>query len=350
MNVESFTSSPIKALKLVVITAVFVHSTLSFSQNLSAVVLNYNNEPIKDVKVFYDKTSVFTYTDGKGGFILPEIPKIPNLKMVLFHPEYKVYETFDLQVPESKFYLDKQTDNPKTSEVDSGLFSKEDLYVTFKENFIGNSENAKDTFILKKDDITIWFNESTQTLCAEAPKPLHIQNKALGYDIEYYLIDFKIEYSTNKLHPEFLDHTSLYGYTLFKDVDNTRTKDRQKAYQFTTQNFFKQIINKNIRKTKFKILVDNEEKDPENLFSVSKTTSGFYKLSLSKEQETEDFTLYVELYYRRKSSRILLYKPYIIVDKYGNIINRDDIEISGSIVEKKLADMLPLEYYLNNKS
>jgi len=82
----------------------------------------------------------------------------------------------------------------------------------FKREFLGETENASDCYILNEHDIRLSYNSDSSTLRAFASKPILIHNKALGYSITYYLDKFK--YKDNNFHNRWL-YLKLFRHTVF---------------------------------------------------------------------------------------------------------------------------------------
>lgn len=371
MNKEIFINRLSKGIRLIIIINVYIYSYWSYNQNLSATLLDLESEPIEGVKVFYDKSTISTYTNGDGVFEISIIPENPNPTLVFYHPNYKIYEVSISDKLRSTYYLETKTDDIAISNPSSTLFSAEEMYQVFRENFLGRTGNTKKTNILNKEFIQLRFDTISNKFSARA-QPLQIQNNALGYHIEYYLEDFEIKFSAYSLQPEFIDYMFKYGYCLFKDIDSTKrvTKRRQKAFEGTINHFFKKIINEDYKRTKYNILVNDKKIKLKNLFDVQEIGKDIFKLKLRDDliynEDQEDFMFYIQQYYKNqassrvyyyneigmpyyknKSSRVLLLRPYILVDENGNPLDKDYFEISSEILEIDLAELLPLDYNLN---
>jgi len=359
-------------LKKIIVLLGFFTGFIGFSQTLKAKLLDFKKQPIEGVKVFYDKSTVFTHTYNKGVFEIPIITVIPNPKLIFYHPNYEIFEVSDTDNLRSEYYLRQKTDEIKISGLDSSLFSADEMYKAFRENLLGKSLNAKnkklnaaETNILNREILQFSFDTINHKLTANASQALQIENDALGYHIEYYLKDFEIEYSADTLHDIFKDYKFINGYSLFKDIDGTKTKEREEAYERTLNYFFKQIVNENYRKVKSKIFTDEKKIRLKKLFNVREIKNGIYKLSLKDKMydygDDGDFIFYIQPHYKaegsrmyymsnniqyhvNKNNRVILYKSDLLVDKYGNVLNEEYIDVSGEITDINLADMLPIDY------
>lgn len=341
--------------------------SFSFSQTITSSLLDLKSrQPIQGVKVFYDQSTISTFTDQNGIFELPEIQLIPNPKLVYYHPDYQIYEVADIAAIDYIYYLKPKKERSQTSNSSSGIFNIEEMYALFRTNFIGTTKNAKKTRILNEEVLQMRYDTLSYKFYAKASKPLQIQNDALGYSIEYYLKDFQMDFSADTLEQDFVDFSFFYGYSLFKDIDNTKEKQRQKAFDGTLKHFFKQIVTGAYDKIKSKVIVEKRQMKLKKLFDVQHINPNRYKLNLNRDyvnyNEDDDFTFYIQTnhrekgnrtyyfnldgnpYHINKGNRVTLYKPYLLVDGYGNLLEEDHYEVSGEILEIDLADRLPLDY------
>ena len=348
----------------------FCFSTLGFSQTLSATLIDFKKEPIKGVKVFYDKSTIFTTTDDNGIFEIPLISLTPNPKLVFYHPDYEIFEVTDTDKLKSEYFLKQKKDEIETLNTFSTFFPAEEMYQVFRENFLGKTKNTKETKILNKEILQLRYDTINYKFIAKASQPLQIQNNALGYHIEYYLENFEIEYSAFALDNTLLDYKFYNGYILFRDIDSTKTKQREKAYEGTVNHFFRKIIKEDYKKIKSQVFTDKKRIRLKKLFGVQKIQDDIFKLNLKTEmlkyKDDGDFIFYIQphhkkngsktfyfnqtglTYYKNKSSTLALYRPYVLVDKYGNALDKEYFKISGEILEIDLADLLPIEYHLTD--
>lgn len=335
-------------------------------QTLKAELLDFNERPIEGVKVFYDNSTVSTFTDKRGVFEIPVSRCIPDPKLVFYHPDYEIYIETNTKKIRSTYYLKPKKNRTEITNASSSLFNTEEMFAVFRENFLGTSRNPRQIRIANEDVLQLRFDTINYKFYANASKPLKIINEALGYTLEYYLDDFEIEFLADILQQEFIDHTFFHGYSLFTDVDTTKVKERENAFNGTLNYFFKQIITGNFNNIKSKIFVENRRKRPKKLFDVQQINPNLYKLHLNKDYVDYNaegyFTFYIQPHYKKQASRIYhynlnrkpyyenmsssitLFRPYILVDNYGNALEQAYYTISGDILEIELADRLPVEY------
>jgi hypothetical protein len=84
------------------------------------------------------------------------------------------------------------------------------------------------------------------------------------------------------------------------------------------------------------------------LFRVQKVNENSYRItfnrSIIENQDNEYFLAEIELYQKNEVKILELFKPFLLVDKFGNIINTDDLQIVDKVSNKRLADMIPINY------
>lgn len=341
-----------------------------FCQTYKAQLLNLKKEPVKGVKVFYNQSTISTYTNDNGVFEMPLDARIPNPRLVFFHPNYQIYEVSNTEKLRPVYYLKPKKAKTETLNPSAAQFTKDEMYAVFKEHFLGKTKNQNKIRILNKDVVQLHFDRSNNKFTATTTEPIQIRNNMLGYSLEYYLQDFEIEYSVDTLANKFIDYSFFFGYSLFNDVDGNKQRQREKAFEGTLEHFFQQIINKNYRKIKSKVFVDDQKIKPKDLFEVRETEEGLYKLYITSELADlyvdSDFTFFIQThysekgdrtyhynvagkdYYENKPNEVTLFRPYILVDKYGNALEKKYFDVSGEILDIDLLHMLPLNHNLNH--
>ncbi len=115
----------------------------------------------------------------------------------------------------------------------------------FKTYFLGETSFSKDCKILNEDKLIIDFDPNTQILKVSSKEPLKIENKALGYNVDYLLADFTYDGREGKV--------SFIGYPFFREIEGSNKKirrwdrNRKKAYLGSFTHFLKTLIdNKNL--------------------------------------------------------------------------------------------------------
>jgi hypothetical protein len=210
-------------------------------QQIRGTVVNVaTGQVLSGVSVFLTNTSKGTTTNKTGYFEITDIkPGKYELVATSVGFETSVFSFNAEQLP-LKLRIEMKE---KLVELDNVVLEP---YVeegwdkwgkTFLGSFIGNNTNAKDCILKNHKDIRFRYYKRSNRLEAIADKPLVIENKALGYKIEYQLEAFEMKFREGS--------TTYYGYTLFnqlgkeeKDPKKRWVKNRDKAYYGSMKHFF----------------------------------------------------------------------------------------------------------------
>lgn len=113
----------------------------------------------------------------------------------------------------------------------------------FLETFIGTTQNAEKTKLLNPKDLRFRHDKKNNVLEVYAMAPLRIRNNALGYDLEYHLEIFEVN---------FKSQTQVYaGYPFFKDrksIGKKEQKNRQETYDASLTKFFRSVYTNTLQK------------------------------------------------------------------------------------------------------
>ncbi|MDB5230277.1 MAG: carboxypeptidase-like regulatory protein, partial [Chitinophagaceae bacterium] len=133
----------------------------------------------------------------------------------------------------------------------------------FTENFIGRSGLADGCRILNKEVLRFRNSKTTHQLTVTAAEPLLIENKVLGYRLQYQLEDFNFNFQTRTLF--------YYGYPFFVDLGlvNKRKaakwhKSREEVYYGSMMHFMRSAYNNGLGEEGFEMIrikkIPNERK------------------------------------------------------------------------------------------
>ncbi len=158
------------------------------------VVDEITNEPLEFVSVYVNTTTRGTTTNEKGQFSLSLPPGKYELVVTYLGYTPLIYQVDTEQLPPSiLFKLSKKAISLQQVVITSKR-SKEwyDNLEVFKQNFLGRSALGQQCKLLNPEVLTIEFDAETGILDVKSDKPLQIENPALGYKIEYLLMEFKL--------------------------------------------------------------------------------------------------------------------------------------------------------------
>ncbi|HEY4064539.1 MAG TPA: carboxypeptidase-like regulatory domain-containing protein [Puia sp.] len=196
------------------------------------VIDSASNKPLAGVSVFLNSTSIGTITHADGSFVLGTIPR-GKYQLVI---SAIGYETFVTGISGNQPHPAIQVIlHPKATEL--AAFTVEPWLKDgwqrfgniFLDNFIGKGENAGSCKIKNKDAVRFHFSRKNNLLTVTATEPLIIENDALGYTVEYRLVEFSCSFRTNIV--------MYFGYPFFREMSTGR-QSRQRRWEEHRQTAF----------------------------------------------------------------------------------------------------------------
>jgi hypothetical protein len=224
-----------------------------------------NGKPLAGVSVFLNGTSKGTVSRNDGTFSLSVPPG--RYELIASAIGYATYLTGinSRSLPASlKIALHTAADELASVTVEPYVKDGWKKYgKTFLQYFIGTTENATDCTIKNKEALRFHFYIKSNQLSVTAVDPLLIENKALGYELEYRLERFVCDFANHIV--------SYYGYPLFRDMptadDGKKKKwesNRQLAYLGSMMHFMRSLYSHSLSEegflVKYKVPVPNIEK------------------------------------------------------------------------------------------
>ena len=219
----------------------------------------------------------------------------------------------------------------------------------FKELFLGTSDNAVNTKISNEDEIFFEYDEKTLTLKAFSNVPLQIINSALGYKINYELVNFETKFVYNTMNSKDAIRSYYAGLSRFEELNSRKnnTKKRDKWYQGSQLHFFRNLVGNIWDKNNFVLFKGGLRDNPNDYFKIT-TENDRYKVEVIKQTKdfaSKDFVAEFNLLFNnKKQSKIIFETDVFYVDKFGNNSNIENIIFSGDLSRQKVADMLPINY------
>jgi CarboxypepD_reg-like domain len=349
-----------------------VISFVAFSQSSYVVkgkILDEaTKQPLAAASVFAENTTLGTASDNDGVFTL----YLPNggynlvITFTGYQTETRRVTTADATEPiviEIK-KKEKSMDEfvvKSTSEVADGL-AKYGRF--FMENFIGNTENAKQCTIKNTDALKFFYYRRAKRLKVIAREPLEIVNEALGYTIKYELDSFVHEYNTQ---------VSIYtGYPLFQEMQASSETQQERwnaarkvAYNGSILHFMRSLHQKKLQEQGFEIQFIIKNNNSESAIPVKNVYGGMnYKMyDSSNVVEVLPNQRDVAVIYKNEGSpaayidsnasasskfqlSVVSFLPNeeLNIEQNGYYYDQKDITITGYWAWEKLGDMLPYNY------
>ncbi len=368
-------------LKSYILFLFFITGFNALAQNsytVSGVVKDaQSGEVMPFATVFFAETTFGTATDDEGRYSLT----VTNPGTYDLIVKFVGYKTYAVQVK-----LGDQKDIKMDVLIAPDTRSLGSVVVTAKRDakwwrrikefrliFLGESANARQCKILNEEVIDFLYDDEKRVLEAFSSEPIVIENKALGYRIQYFLEFFEVNYRSNI--------SSYYGYTVFEELETKSDRkirkweaNRKAAYQGSTIHFFSSLYENRLDEEGFVVQVAKDVEgvgrllDAKNANAYQFLKSGSTDLSkvlpfdnylyVTYQNELESKE-YLELQSRRighASASKLTKRPQqswiAIMDGFesiefepnGYIYNPVSFYSAGYWGFEKIAEMIPLDY------
>lgn len=337
-------------------TLLFLFSAVTiFSQhNLNGKITGKGNIPLEGVNIYYDGTTISTVSDADGKFSIKYEPNANNI-LVISSMGYQTEYLSGLDVSKPLNIVMKISENELKEVVvsNNNEFTRAQKLKLFREYFLGTTSNAKSAIIKNEDDIKFNYDKKNLLFTASSDKPLIIINPALGYKIDFELVIFEVSFNRFSINSIDAFKNFYGGVSRFEEIDNSPKvlKKREKTFQGSQIQFFRNLADNDWDAKKFLLFKGKYNQDPTKCFKIIKGVD-FAKVELIPENKSETTNLntknvvavYNLVFDKKEASKITFETNSFYIYKYGNNSNIEDILFSGKISEKRVGDMLPLNY------
>ena len=312
--------------------------------NYSQVIVGtvFDNETKKQIpyaNVFFNGTTNGTYTDKSGSFnlVLPENGRFP-IAVTSIGYESILLSDYLVDHPIKVFLLPKIY---KLSEVNvrskmslrDRIARKQNLSL-FKKQFFGESLNASQCKILNENDIVLHYLDDEDILKAYSNNPLIIINKALGYQITYYIQTFECSSSGDSLN--------LFGYSVFKDDIPMEVKKkvhaekrRRLAYLGSRMQLFRSLWDNGLDSTGFTLKnIKNQKLIYDSLIVQTDSNTKYLK---------RKGIVNIAYLSKRYDTYIRIIRDSVYFNRFG-YFDLYSVIWEGAMSRQRIADMLPFDY------
>ena len=325
--------------------------TVKFNaQELSAKVVDENNEPLTGATVYFDGTSRGVLTNPRGIFNINIPQNLTNPTLVISFMGYQTMFETNIQNLKPVYQLKPKSENLDAVDLYSSPFTREEMFEVFKKYFLGNDRASKKCKILNPEDIILYYVVKENKLYAKASAPIMVDNPYLGYKVRFDLEAFEIKYTYKTLSDHYLKQTFYAGFSFFEDVNPKKESKRIKTYKGSLNHFFKKLIDSTLQDSKFKVAYRGFIAKPYNVFSVKPLGFTTYEISLKSNYIKLFNGKYLPtkllLIYKKQRSTIQFSKPVFRVSNYGNLIDLQNLLLIGDLSENRIAKMLPVTFNL----
>lgn len=199
---------------------------------ISGRVVDANTgEPLPFANVFFSGTSIGTSTNEGGWFSITGFAS-GKYDFTVSFVGYLIYrQSYTFTGSEQvKLLIKLGPDEQQLREivVTPNDHNRKANYEHFKRLFLGGNKFAKQCEIMNPDDIYVYRDELMVT--AHAFKPIVIENRALGYRIQYHLALFE--------HNSFSGKLDVYGFPQFEEL-KPKNGDELEVWQRTREEVYR---------------------------------------------------------------------------------------------------------------
>lgn len=328
------------------------------AQVVQGFVYDERSLPVVGATVYFDGTTIGTTTNTEGFFTI-NLKAFSNSALVV---SYMGYQTVIISNPfEVITHSITLVPKPLTIRevfVVPNPFTREQMIKVFRQEFLGANWAGRRCVILNEDDIDLYFDYESNRLEATSLKPLQIENRYLGYRVEFDLVEFYVKFNKRSLKRDFI-HSSLFlGTSLFADypeVSNRQLRRRHDSYLGSQLNFFRDLAKMSWGKEGFMLFVGSLPALPSTAFAV-KDTLGLKQVTvLPDPQAPQIFDVHGNpirpkarsfnlLYRRRQQSMVKFTTSQFYIDAHGNNSHPNQIAFGGEMGKRRFGNLLPLDY------
>lgn len=331
------------------------------------IIDDATNQPLPFVNVFISNTTKGTQTDTKGNFTL-RVQTSGYVKVVASMVGFKSFEQEVVLRPDEtrRFSIRLQPDTRFLAEVKvAGKRDKQwkRLYKDFQREFLGRTKNARNCEI--KDPYFIDLSRKKQVLHATSSRAFEIENKSLGYHIEYQLEQFNATTTTYEFSGKLL-------YREMTAKNDSQQKEwelaRNDAYRGSIHHFLRAVAHKKSQSEGFRVYLDTDTTTQlisrnryfrnNRLLEINPDTLAYTDVALQRVilpnrkyeihylHRRDPQSWYFDL---NREVTWLTIKGAAFAFSYDGIPeNSYQITTSGSMSKKRIADLLPNDYQPND--
>jgi hypothetical protein len=353
---------------------IFLASGLSFSQSISGVVKEKGTGlPLPFANVFINNTTIGAATDIDGKFRLSgnfssEIEMVASfvgyvteVKTVSFRGKNEVQIDFQLTFNESNLSeIELKAKRDKSWERELRRF--EESFLALPDDPYKADIEILNPWVL--DFGKVKANKGPNYLQATTQEPLKIKNKALGYDLTYYLQDFRV----------MRNGTRFFGQVFYEPIKSENPQESEEWINARGNNYHSSLRHLNqsillnsrdsIHFSIYQVLPEKMDRRRTNDFYeelnksivlVSKDSilrrpmgDGTYRVFLPRRMEIHHLDkswrndYYTNVYHA--ISWIEAPEGYYDIDRRGTLINPTQLLLSGYLGRQRVARILPLDF------
>ena len=215
-----------------------------FSQIISGKIQTENGTSVSDVNIYLDGTKISTLSINDGSFKLDvQGQKSGNLIFQKDNYETNIFPLNQAIGKSVKVVINPQKEIEEVVIIPYTEQAYKDFINYFLDKFIGFDRD--DVKIKNQGTLKFSYDKKNKFLKVKAPQTLIIENKKLGYTIQYNLINFQADFNSKS--------TSYIGTSFFKETSFRKeiVLNRINAYKGSLMHFFRSLYNNELEKEGF---------------------------------------------------------------------------------------------------
>ncbi len=298
--------------------------------NLSGTVTDDKGQPLSDVNIFLDGTTIGTTSDIDGNYRIERIPA-GYYDLVFSHVGYN-NSVFNLSEYNGGARIQNHQMSLEISQLEEVEIVTDRIrkdtdrwpfyFMQFQNDLLGTSESSRYCSISNPEVIDFTYNEETNKLEAFASEPIKVVNEPMAYQITYYLESFERSDSDLRYRGQ-LKFQSDFGPG--GEFSRRQVKQlRKQSYNGSWTHFKKSLLANRLRKDGFRIY---ETKSVTNInFNRLNELSASDIIVFKGNHWELDFKNYLLVVYgkERESLNFLLDAQFSSVI-YGDLIDENDV-------------------------
>ena len=215
-----------------------------------------SGKPVAGATVFLSNTSYGSVTNGSGVFEIKGIKQGKYDLIVSYIGNETYSEAISMSASKELSAIVIKEKTAELKEVIVRNYQKDgwekwgDFFI---ENFIGSSALAKQCNLKNAAALKFSYSKKDHALNVYATEPLQIENKSLGYSIQYQLEDFNYDFETKYLF--------FAGYPLFNEMQGGNAKqkrwakERADTYEVSGMRFMRSLYRNQLTEDGYQLLM-----------------------------------------------------------------------------------------------
>ena len=215
------------------------NATITLSGKVTDIT---SGQPLNGISVYINNTTYSTQTEKDGTFSLSNIPlqtfeltfsAINYETLVMSLDTHTAIKPLDIHLKQNAVILNEV--------IVSGISANRwpQYGATFTRDFFSYSKFSKNCEIVNPQVIRFRNNKKDNILKAYATEPLKIKNKALGYELTYWLEEYEHRFQQQIV--QFKGYTQFAEMQGSKKKQNQWNKNRNAAYQGSLTHFLRSV-------------------------------------------------------------------------------------------------------------